>query len=97
MENSIIDWGHRNISAISNAFTSNFIYKDTESLILKCNNKSSIRLYNYEITHFHRKYFVMVMTIGSMLLFKRFKIRYGLSYFVFYSLIFCRENLNPYL
>ena len=93
---AIIDKGYSMSKQIGLVFSSSTVYRNTEDIINNCNDKKIISFNDYQITHLHRKYFVFGITAGSMLLLKTIKLRHGFSLFVFYSLLFCRENLNPY-
>lgn len=63
---------------------------------LKFNNRS------YKITHTDRKMTVLVLTVtGAIVHYLRsrrdkFKFKWLIPYYVFFSLILCRENLDPY-
>ncbi len=72
------------------------------NLIENAENKNTLKMYlfgqNFEMTYTDRKYVVYGLTLLS--LFKRnFRpvIRRAIPFYVFYSLLICRENLNPYL
>jgi hypothetical protein len=92
----IIDKGYNLTKHIGLVISSSLIYKNTEEIIQNCNDYKVITFNEYQITHLHRKYFVLGMTSGTMILLKTIKIRHGFSLFAFYSLLFCRESLNPF-
>ncbi len=72
------------------------------NLIENAENRNTLKMYlfgqNFDMTYSDRKYIVYGLTLVSI--FKRnFRpvLRRAIPFYVFYSLLICRENLNPYL
>jgi hypothetical protein len=82
-------------------------YVNTPLTIIKQSNNKNLILVkfpndkNYTITYLDRKITVLSLTTISVFAryFRsgRFKFRWFIPYYAFYSLFICRENLDPYL
>lgn len=71
-------------------------------VIGRCDGGNTVHFYGYDFTHLDRKFLVLTLTGITFipLAAKRgvsgFRFRNLVPYFLFYSLLFCRETLNPY-
>lgn len=88
-------------SSIISFFSNNYLLNSPFIIVQKCNNKNSIKLDTLEVNHTERKALVIFLSISSLIitLYKsRSFIRFMrfIPYYLFFSLLFCRENLNPY-
>jgi hypothetical protein len=85
----------------------NYYFNLPNSIVKQCNNKNRIEFHlkqeNYTIEYKQRKIAVILLSSSSMLTHfvrsrsKALKIRWFIPYYIFYSLLFCRENLDPIL
>ena len=72
------------------------------NIIENAENRKTLKLnlfnQNFEMTYNDRKYIVYGLTLASLFT-RNFKpvVRRAIPYYVLYSLLICRENLNPYL
>lgn len=73
-----------------------------DNVIGRCSNGNTVHFYGYDFTHLDRKFLVLSLTgitfipIAAKRGVGNFRFRNLLPYFLFYSLLFCRETLNPY-
>ncbi len=77
-------------------------YNKVHKIIQQCSNYNSVEIYGLKFSHTDRKYSVIALTLLTIsltpLIFKnKFSLRSSVPWFVFYSLLFCRESLNPYM
>ena len=77
-------------------------YSKLQSFIVLCSNFNDIEIKGYTISYIDRKYAVLGLTIITTALTPlinktRFRVRTCIPWFIFYSMLFCRENLNPYM
>jgi hypothetical protein len=105
--NPIMNVYNTKIPDIRNAIFNNKFVNIPMIIIEKSNYKNLIQLKLnddrvFNITHTDRKLAVVVLTVsGTVLHFlkgkkDRFKFKWLIPYYVFFSLLLCRENLDPY-
>lgn len=94
---------HTRITRQVEAFVkNNSLYHESLNLVMKSQNRNTIKLFNYDLSHSHRKAGVLVLSLACSLRIGTnskppiFAIRRLAVYFGFFSLLLCRENLNPY-
>ncbi len=83
-------------------FRHNYYLNYPFKIVQKCNNKNTIAIGDRKIKYSDRKMAVIGLSLGSALiqfvkLNSSFKVRWLIPYYLFFSLLFCRENLNPFL
>jgi hypothetical protein len=71
-------------------------------MIKQCNCKNTIPIGHKSIKYSDRKIFVITLTLITALFncsrFRSsFKFRWLIAYYACFSILFCRENLNPFL
>ena len=95
-----------NLPEIKNIILNNQIVKIPLTIIENSNYKNliEVKLFdtNYQITYTDRKVSVIALTFTGVIAhylrsnMSKFRLRWLIPYYVFFSLILCRENLDPY-
>ena len=90
------------VSSTRTFFSTNYYLNYPFVFVNNCKNKNTIQLGTLNITYINRKTFVFLLSITSLIfasykLNTSIKLRWFIPYYLFYSLLLCRENLNPYL
>jgi hypothetical protein len=73
-----------------------------KNFILSTNNKNSLQISSLSLPFEYRKYLVSGLTISAFLFHyvrnsnQGLKFRWLIPYYFLFSVIFCRENLDPY-
>lgn len=85
----------------------NYYFNLPNSIVKQCNYKNTIDFHlnneKYTIEYKQRKIAVILLSTTSVLAHfirsrsKALKLRWFIPYYVFYSILFCRENLDPIL
>src|SRR5690348_12133910 len=80
------------------------LFQSVQEIINRSEEKNTLQLSllsnKYELTYNDRKYLVYGLSIFSTLLHTmryKFRLRTLVPYYVFWSGLFCHENLNPYI
>ena len=98
----------KGVKAADHLILKNYYLNLPLSIIKQSNNKNTIEIElssnnNFKITYKQRKLAVFGLTLSSTMIYylrsnnSRFKIRWLFPYYVFYSVLLCRENLDPFL
>jgi len=106
-KNYIKDNFTNKVEKTKNLLVNNFFLGLPMSFISQSNNKNTISINltrrEYLIKYTDRKVMAFSLSIFSALIhylrskdFTRFKVRWIIPYYIFYSLLICRENLDPF-
>lgn len=93
---------HRIFKQVEGFMKNNSLYHNTLHQVLKSENNNTLNIYGYEINSTHRKLGVLTLSVACTLRLGAgskppvFAFRRLAVYFTFFSLLLCRENLNPY-
>jgi molybdenum cofactor biosynthesis enzyme MoaA len=80
------------------------LFQNFQEIINRSEEKNTLKLKlstnTYNLTYNDRKYLVYGLSIASLALHSlrnKFRVRVLIPYYVFWSTLFCHENLNPYI
>ncbi len=91
-----------NLYYIKSSVINNYYLNLPFKIVRQCNCKNTITIGNKTFKYTDRKIIVIGLSLGTAIFNcmrsnSSFKFRWLIPYYVFFSILFCRENLNPFL
>jgi hypothetical protein len=104
IENPIDYYTYQTLTKFKKSIRNSELFQNVQEIVNRSEDKNTLNLSlfgkNFELSYHDRKNMVYGLTVFSMALHSmRNKLRFRtlVPYYVFWSSLMCRENLNPYI